>query len=525
MRHCCCFFLVLVLAAASAGSFVASQKTVSKEQDVLQTHSSRTGFGLKQLPDKSPEDQQLPVRRAGAAPHRRGARLRLRRRRRVDREARMGHKDPDNASERLSQASGEPRWERHEAGNEEDEANVEQAVELALRGKQVPRQGDAASAEASEKVANPTSDAVPSNAGIKDPASEDGQSGALARSAAARAESSSKDTKSDVSTGGSTLGTSTTGQKADPLPLKDIAKADPQPVEPEDSAAVLSAKSAAEQEAKPSLKDQMRTGAVGARQKSSEPLPHDGGGQEGSGDAADLDKEQFFPPLDTPPGDKPYDSTQSAIILANSRASGSEAGGGKQLASKVPGDKAVAGRARKDPRQQIGAGDSQTDLDEEQSREGAISSSDTGSEKRPRDKAAADKSAASGGHGAAGVKNAAKSGKVPDDGSKAGGAKSGSRAKGAKSGGSTSSDAKSGNGEAGFGERTGGGARADVAKSNKEPSGTVEGLREAIALLQRGDVGDGVFELADEVRCFTIWASRPSIAVHDVTYILIYASC
>ncbi len=474
MRHCSCFFLVLVLAAASAGSLVASQNGVRDEKHVLQTQASSTGLALKQLPDEKSEGPQLPVRRAGAAPHRRGARLRLRRKRRADREARISKRDPDNASEGVGRASDEPSLKRNDAGNEEDEANLQEAVELAMRSKPVPQQSDAASTIADEKDANHE---VHSNAGSKGVSLEDGKSGALAQSGATLSNTASKDSKTGI--GGEradlTSGTSITavqGQKAaDSSPLKDAAELDPQPMDPKASATLSSAKGAAQQEAKPSLVDQKRTGDLGIRQKISEPLPHDGGSQEGSEDLGDPDKEHSYPALETP-GDDPYDSSQSAFTLGKNGAADSEEGEGVQPTSKDPGDSAAGGKKP------------------EQSREGAQSSKEASNRREipPGDKLAAGKSPAAAGRGNTGAKDAARLGKVPGGGSEATGAKSGL---GAKSGSSESSR----------------GIGADVAKSDKEPSGNVQGLRDAIALLQRGDVGDGVFELASEVCCFMVWPS------------------
>lgn len=499
MRRCSCFFLVLLLAAATAGSLAAPQKDVSEEEHVLQTPSSGTGLGLKQLPDESFENPQLPVRRAGAAPYRRGARLRLRRKRRADREARMVRKDPDNASDGL--ASGEPHLERNDAGNEEGEGNLRKAVELALRSKQVPQQGESASTAADEEDANPGRHGVPFRAGSKDPSLEDGKSGALARRAAALSKPTSKDSVTGIGgeQGDMTSPTSITavqGQEvADSMPLKDVAKTAPQPVGSEASATALSNKNAAAQEAKAG--SAKRAGRFGGRQKSSEPLPHDGGSQEENGDPGDLGKEHTYPALDAP-DDEPYDSSQSAITLGRNSASESEAEDAARPTRKNPGDKAADGRGGKNPRQQSSAGEPQAGLDKEQLRDSVESSKEAS--KTP-DKPPGKKPSA--GRGGAGVKEDAGSGKVPGGGSKAGSAKPGS---GAKSGSSRSSSAKIGNGEAAPGERTGGGAGADVAKSDEEPTGSVEGLRDAIALLQRGDVGDGVFELAVEVRCFMIWA-------------------
>ncbi|CAL8471067.1 g10609 [Coccomyxa elongata] len=356
-----------------------------------------------------------------------------------------------------------------------------------MRSNQVPQQGDAASTTADEKDANHDdsgSHEVDSNAGSKGVSLEDGKSCALARRAAALSKTTSKDSKTGI--GGDradmTSHTSITAvqglKAADSSPLNDVAKSDPQPVDPKAFATVSSAKGAAQQEAKPSLVDQKRTGDLGSRQKISEPLPHDGGSQEGSEDLGDPDKEHSYPALETP-GDEPYDSSQSAFTLGRNRGANSEAGDGVQLTSKDPGDSAAGG---KKPGQHNTAGDlSQAGLDGEQSRQGAQSSKEASKSRQnpPGDEPAAGKSAAAAGRGDGGAKDAATLGKVPGGGSEAAGANFGL---GAQSGSSKSSL----------------GIGADMAKSDKEPSGNVQGLRDAIALLQRGDVGDGVFELGSE---------------------------
>ncbi|BDA45332.1 hypothetical protein COCOBI_07-1190 [Coccomyxa sp. Obi] len=417
MRRCHCFFLVLVLAAASAGSLVASQKAVSEEEHVLQTQSSAASLGLKRLPDEKPEDAQLPVRRAGAAAHRRGARLRLRRKRRAEREAKIGNKDPGNASEGVGGASGEPGLKRNDAGNDDSKT------------------GSGTGREQGEMTLQTSIMAAQS-------------------------------------------------QNADSLLLKDDGGSDSEPISTTDSATTSSAKGAAEQEVKPSLVDQMRPGDLGGSQKSTEPLPHDGWTQVGSDDPGDPDKEHSYPALDTP-DDDPYDLSKFGATVGRNRASDLEAGDGVQAASKDAGDKAAGGHGGKNPRQQSGDSESQAALDGEQSSDGARSSSEAGD----IPDSAPGKKPAAGGRGDAGAKEDARFGKVSGGGSKAGSAKCGSGAK-SDGGGSKGSDAKIGSG--GW---TGGGAGADMASSDKEPAENLKGLHDAIALLQKGDVGDGVFEL------------------------------
>ena len=326
MWRCTSLFLVLTLAAASAHLLAATE--LSAKEELLQQQarlqslkSSGTSERRQLLAEKTTQDAQLPARSAGGSAQRRGARLRLHRRRKAAREAANAvsserraedapgsseielHREaapqklrPSNGADEKAREPGELNLLR----DSDDGATEEDLARAALQSSEPSQpaadkipQDTAGSGEAPPTAAGETRTDVPP----RPPLVLDFGIDADARDSAEAA----------------------TSPRDSGEPAADAA--------PRDADAVKAAEGVHRAAEDPSTQ--------GGKREAAEPLPHDGGLQDlGEGNKDLGPEEQSFLPL-APPEDDLYDSSKSEVLAERTRAAGSWQPGPQQPPGKA----------------------------------------------------------------------------------------------------------------------------------------------------------------------------------------------